>query len=138
MIAILVAGHGNFAAEMVAILENSLGKQEFLETLGIKPGEGEYALNRKIDELMHKKGVDDILVLSDILGGSITNMCICCARNNEHIAVVTGVNLPMLVKAITYRNGRSLSELASIVCKAGQEGITIACKPLEDTDDDDS
>lgn len=131
MTGIIVAGHGNFALEIVSIAENILGKQKYLEYVSIKSGEGEYTLSRKLNELISNMEIDNVLVLSDIFGGSISNMCLYFAEKKDHIAVITGVNLPMLLKSLTYRDKVSLEELVSLACSGGKDGIIDACGLLK-------
>ncbi len=116
---------------IVSIAENILGKQRYLEYVSIKSGEGEYILNKKLNELISNIEIDNILVLSDIFGGSISNMCLYLAEKREHIAVITGVNLPMLLKSLTYRDRVSLEELVSLACNGGKDGIVDACGLLK-------
>jgi len=131
---IIVAGHGNFAYEIVAIAERILGKQKNLEFVSVESGEGEYTLDSKLNEIINNADIDDILVLSDIFGGSISNMCLYYAQKRAHIAVVTGVNLPMLIKSLAYRDRLDLKGLVSIACSGGKDGIVDACGILEKKD----
>ena len=132
MIGVIIVGHGNFASELVSISENILGKQKYLEMASVKAGEGEYVLHNKLNELMSNMEINDVMILSDIFGGSISNMCLYFAKNKGHIAVVTGVNLPMVLKVLTYRDRVSLNELISVACKGGKDGIVDACGILEE------
>lgn len=132
MIGVIVIGHGNFASELVSLSENILGKQKYFEMASVKAGEGEYALHNKLNELMSNMEIDDVMILSDIFGGSISNMCLYFAKNEGHVAVVTGVNLPMVLKVLTYRDRVSLNELVSVACKGGKDGIVDACGVLEE------
>lgn len=127
MIGIIVVGHGNFASELVSISQTILGKQKYLEAVSVKSGEGEYAIHSKLKELMSSMEIDDVMILSDIFGGSISNACLYFADHNGYIVVITGVNLPMVLKVLTYRNNVNLNELASIACKGGKDGIVDAC-----------
>jgi PTS system mannose-specific IIA component len=132
LIGVIVIGHGNFASELVSLSENILGKQKYFEMASVKAGEGEYALHNKLNELMSNMEIDDVMILSDIFGGSISNMCLYFAKNEGHVAVVTGVNLPMVLKVLTYRDRVSLNELVSVACKGGKDGIVDACGVLEE------
>jgi len=127
LIGIIVVGHGNFASELASISQTILGKQKYLEAISVKAGEGEHAIHSKLKELMDYMEIDDVMILSDIFGGSISNSCLYFAGHNGHIAVITGVNLPMLLKVLTYRNNVNLSELVSVACEGGKDGIVDAC-----------
>jgi len=132
LIGVIVIGHGNFASELVSLSEGILAKQKYFDMASVKAGEGEYALHTKLNELMGNMEIDDVMILSDIFGGSISNMCLYFAKNKGHVAVVTGVNLPMVLKVLTYRDSVSLNELVSVACKGGKDGIVDACGVLEE------
>lgn len=131
MIGIIIAGHGNFASEIISIAENIMGKQKHLEAVSVEIGEGECGLNDKLNEALETMEVDEALILSDIFGGSVSNTCLYFARDKKHIAVVTGVNLPMVLKVLTYRDNVDLGELVSLACKGGRDGILDACGLLD-------
>lgn len=132
MIGVIVVGHGNFASELVLVAENILGKQKYLHAVSVKAGEGEHTLHNELNELMSNMEIDDVIILSDIFGGSLSNMCLYFAKNKGHIAVVTGVNVPMVLKVLSYRDRVSLNELVSVACKGGKDGIVDACGILEE------
>ena len=127
MVGVVVAGHGNVASEIIATAENALGKQEYLEAVSVEVGEGEDALRTKLDAILKMTEINDVLVLADIFGSSFSKECIYLARDKGHVAVVTGVNLPMVLKVLTYRGRTDLGELVSLACIGGREGIRDAC-----------
>jgi len=132
MIGVIVAGHGSFASEIISIAENILGKQEALEFVSVGIGEGDYTLSNELEASLEKIDAEEVLILSDIFGGSVSNTCLYFAKVRKHISVVTGVNLPMMLKVLTYRDKVDLAELTSRACKGGREGILDACKWLDE------
>jgi mannose PTS system EIIA component len=78
------------------------------------------------------KAVDDgagVLVLTDMFGGSPANLALTFL--DENLEVVTGVNLPMLVKLSTCRDGATnLHEMAQMLTAYGQKNITLASELL--------
>jgi PTS system mannose-specific IIA component len=132
MIGIIVAGHGNFASEIISVVESIMGKQKCLEAVSVRAGEGEHALRSKLDAVLNMTEIDEVLILSDIFGGSVSNACLYFAESmRSQVAVVTGVNLPMVLKVLTYRETVDLGELVSLACKGGREGILDACGWLD-------
>ena len=67
-------------------------------------------------------GGDGVLVLTDMFGGTPTNMSLSLLGSGQ-LEVLTGVNLPMLLEVLSRREGLSLEELAGIGATAGQGGI---------------
>jgi len=64
-------------------------------------------------------------VLTDMFGGTPNNISLPLLEPGR-VEVVTGVNLPMVIKAVTARKSRGLDELASLVSAAGKEAISVA------------
>ena len=132
MIRVVIAGHGNFPSQIKSTAEKSLGKQEYVQAISIKFGEGQEDLVRKLDTVLDMATNDEVIVLTDLFGSSFCTGCICLAKSKGHVAVVTGVNLPMLLKVLTYRNRVGLTELVSLACEGGKEGIRDACGLLDE------
>jgi len=131
MIGVIVAGHGNLASEIISTAERVMGKQEYLEAVSVKVGEGEDNLKDKLNAVLRMTEISEVLVLSDIFGSSFSNVCMHFAKDAGQVGVVTGVNLPMVIKVLTYRNSVDLRELVSLACKGGKDGILDACGWLD-------
>ncbi|MGH0034774.1 MAG: PTS sugar transporter subunit IIA [Myxococcota bacterium] len=66
-----------------------------------------------------------VLVLTDMFGGTPSNMSL-SFLDEHHVEVVTGLNLPMLIKLATLGEQRPLEELASFIKEYGQRNISLA------------
>ncbi len=66
-----------------------------------------------------------IIVLTDMFGGTPTNLSLSLLGTKGNIEVVTGVNLPMLLKVFENR-GTALADLAELAMDAGRKGIVSA------------
>jgi PTS system mannose-specific IIA component len=66
-----------------------------------------------------------VLLLTDMFGGTPTNIA-SMFLDEGVIEVVTGVNLPMVIKLATYAGQDSLAELAPRICDQGRQGIYLA------------
>ena len=73
-----------------------------------------------------------VLLLSDMFGGTPSNLCLSFLEEGK-IEVITGVNLPMLIKLASLREKKSLSEVASFIRNYGQKNITLAGEILKGT-----
>ena len=76
---------------------------------------------------------EGVLVLTDMFGGTPSNISL-SFLDEHHVEVVTGVNLPMLIKLATLRETRSLVELAAFIKEYGQRNISVASELLPDRD----
>lgn len=72
---------------------------------------------------------EGVLVLTDMFGGTPSNISLSFLEEH-HVEVVTGLNLPMLIKLATLRETKSLEELATFIKEYGQRNISVASELL--------
>jgi PTS system mannose-specific IIA component len=127
MIGVVICCHGKMGEGMRDAAEMIIGPQEQLAVVSVKPGSN----GNEILEALTKafKEVDDgegVLLLTDLFGGTPTNIG-CALLSEAAIEVVTGFNLPLLIKAITSRRDMSdLPELARNASEYGRRHISVA------------
>ena len=130
MAGILIVAHCNLAQELMNAAEMIVGKMENVEALSIDMNE-EVAKIRKGIQVALKR-VDDgagVLILTDMFGGTPSNISLSFLKDNK-VEVVTGANLPMLIKIGTMNNKLSLKELASMISDYGRKNINLATEIL--------
>jgi len=132
MIPVLVLTHGNLATELLLAaqtIDPSLVDRTSAMSLpwDVDSDEASRTLKRQLRELDRGEG---ILVLTDMFGGTATNLALPFLEP-EKVEVVTGVNLPMLVKLGSF-DGKplSLNEIAAGLTAAGQKSIRVASEFL--------
>ena len=76
---------------------------------------------------------EGVLILTDMFGGTPSNISLSFLEEH-HVEVVTGVNLPMLIKLATLGESKSLEDLAAIIKQYGQRNISVASELLPDRD----
>ncbi len=74
-----------------------------------------------------------VLVLTDMFGGTPSNISL-SFLDEKRVEVVTGLNLPMLIKLATFGEEKSLEELATFIKNYGQRNISVASEILPDED----
>jgi PTS system mannose-specific IIA component len=130
MVGLVVATHGALAAELLRTAEGIVGSLERCEAVSV--GAGSYmeeARTRLGDAVKRVDDGDGVLVLTDMFGGTPANLALTFL--DEKLEVVTGVNLPMIVKLATARaGGLSLAAAAELVTGYGQKNITLASELL--------
>ena len=130
MIGVVIVTHGKLAHEFRAALEHVVGPQEQIETISIGPEDD--LDERRTDMLTALARVDSgagVVVLTDMFGGSPSNLAI-SAMEHSNVEVIAGVNLPMLVKLATIRNGCKLQEAITLAQDAGRKYISVASQIL--------
>ena len=132
MIPVLVLTHGNLASELLQAaqtIDPSLEGQAAAMSLpwDVDSDEASRNLKKQLRELDQGEGT---LILTDMFGGTATNLALPFLERQK-IEIVTGVNLPMLVKLGSLQ-GRSLTldELAEGLTAAGQKSIRVASEFL--------
>jgi mannose PTS system EIIA component len=133
MIGILVVTHGDLAKELVNALEMIVGKQEKVVALSIDWEDDVDVAKGHIGKALTQVGRKNVLVLTDMFGGTPTNLVLPFA--GDGVEVVTGVNLPMLIKACQIRT-RPLADVARVVCAQGRESVQVAGDLLAPTSGD--
>jgi PTS system mannose-specific IIA component len=131
MIHVIVLTHGNLASELLhaaqTIDPNLVETSAMSLPWDVDSDEASRSLKKQLRELDKGEGT---LVLTDMFGGTATNLAL-PFLDPEKVEIVTGVNLPMLVKLGSLQ-GRSLSleELAAALTAAGQKSIRLASELL--------
>jgi PTS system mannose-specific IIA component len=132
MIRVLVLTHGNLATELLQAaqtIDPSLVDRTSAMSLpwDVDSDEASKSLKRQLRELDKGEGV---LVLTDMFGGTATNLALPFLEPAK-VEIVTGVNLPMLVKLGSLEgSSASLDEIAVGLTAAGQKSIRVASEFL--------
>ena len=122
----VVVTHGQFATELVAAAEMIIGPVAHVTAISIGWQDDVEAardeVERAIGRVSEGRGV---LILTDMFGGTPTNIASMFHAEGE-VEVVTGVNLPMVIKLASLKSGETLSEVARLVRNQGREAIYLA------------
>jgi PTS system mannose-specific IIA component len=134
MIGILVISHGHLATELLAAartIEPALAEQARALTLewNVEPEMARAEIARSLRELDTGDGV---MVLTDMFGGTPTNLSL-GFLDPARSEVITGVNLPMLIKlaGVRRQEPQPLRQLARLVAEKGQKSIYVVSEILE-------
>ncbi len=122
MIGVVVITHGTLSEQLLATAALIMGDQKDVYAVSFTARESLDNLRQKANAAIEPFKTDGCLILTDIMGGSATNVCVELMKN-EKVEVLTGANLPMLLEAISYRDGADLKALASRVQASGVKSI---------------
>jgi PTS system mannose-specific IIA component len=128
MIGIVVVTHGRVAEELVNAARTIVGEIPAIAAVSIGWGDDPAAANEAIERGLAEAGGGDALLLTDMFGGTPTNLSL--PFLSPRVEIVTGVNLPMIIKATALRDG-PLDEVARAVREQGQGAIYVASEILE-------
>ena len=131
-IGVIVVTHCRLGEELIAAAQLVLGEElKQFHPVCIEPKEGSEDIREKIIGAIRKvDGGEGILILTDMYGGTPSNISLSFLKENK-IEVITGVNLPMLLKLATFHNEMTLEELALFITQYGQRNINLASEVLK-------
>jgi PTS system mannose-specific IIA component len=131
MVGVVLVTHPHLGEEFIRSAEMICGKMVRVLPVSIDTRKEVEELRRGIAEAVKK--VDDgdgVLILTDMFGGTPSNMSLAFLQEGK-VEVLSGLNLPMMIKLSNCREGRSLNELAKLVKEAGQKNINLASEILQ-------
>lgn len=126
MIGILVVTHGDFGKSLLKSAELIVSKQNNVIALGLFPGDSIDDFKEKIAKAIKKLDEGEgVLVFTDLYGGSPSNAIAMNLREIEDIKFEcsTGVNLPMILEALTMRKSYELCPLKEHCIEMAHQGI---------------
>lgn len=132
MIGLVIVAHANIAREMLHAVEHVVGPQSLIEAVDIVADtdvdEARTNLRRVIARCDAGHGV---LVATDMFGGTPCNLALSCLERGK-IEVVSGFNLPLLIKASKLRGEiEDVLKLARQVQETGRYHMHLASDLLE-------
>ncbi len=129
MVGVVVATHGRLAEELIRTAEGVCGKLDQCRAVSIGPAGMEDARALLAAAIREVDTGEGVLVLTDMFGGTPANLALTFL--DERLEVVTGVNLPMLMKVSTCRTaGSPLRDMAQLLTAHAQKNITLASELL--------
>jgi PTS system mannose-specific IIA component len=132
MIGVVIVTHCRLAEELIAAARLVVGEElKQFQPVSIGPTEGTEDIREKIIGAIRK--VDEgqgVLILTDMYGGTPSNISLSFLEEKK-IEVITGVNLPMLLKLATHPNDMDLEKLAVFITDYGQRNINLASDVLK-------
>ena len=132
MIGIIIVTHGNLALELKSAMEHILGIQKNIEIISIKPDDDleikKSALEESIKKVDEENGV---IILTDMFGGAPSNLAISLLKIGK-VEIISGVNLPMLIKLVGLRDSNDLQKVATESKDSAQKYISIASEILSE------
>ena len=122
----VIVTHGHLAGELLAAAEMIVGPISHIAAVSIGWHDDVDIARGEVERAI--KGVSQgagVLLMTDMFGGTPTNIASMFLEDGT-IEVITGVNLPMVIKLTSQQEQGSLAEIARHVCDVGRQGIYVA------------
>lgn len=130
MIGVLITTHGNLGNELIKATELIKGPLAGVLHISTDETKGVEDLKKEISNTIKKldKG-KGVLILTDLFGGTPSNISLSFLKEGK-VEVVTGVNLPMMLKLSEIKEEMSLNEYACMIKEYGRKNISLASEIL--------
>lgn len=134
MIGILVVAHANLGQTLIDTVEFILGgEQERIMSVSIDIQQNPENLRKKIKQGIAKVRSDNgVIILTDMFGGTPSNLSYSFLEEGA-VEVISGVNLPILLKAVTARKKMDMEKLTVALVEHGKKSISLASGILKGT-----
>ena len=131
MIGLVLVTHGRLAIEFIAAMEHVVGKQEAVTPICIGPDDDMEARRADIAAAIHAADSGTgVIVLTDMFGGTPSNLAISLMGAKGRVEVIAGVNLPMLIRLASVRKTADVATAVAAAQEAGRKYISVASKIL--------
>ena len=131
MIGVLIITHGNLGHELIKAAEMIKGDTRGIIPVSLDAKMGVEDIKKEIISAIKKADSGEgVLIMTDLFGGTPSNISLSFLKE-EKVEVVTGVNLPMLLKISDIREEKkTLAEFANLVKVYGRKNIYLASEIL--------
>ncbi|MFH1873657.1 MAG: PTS sugar transporter subunit IIA [Pseudomonadota bacterium] len=131
MIGVVVVAHLDIGLEMVKATQNIIPEAVNFKGISVQQNEPPASIREKIEGVLKEfNRYDGVLILTDMFGGTPSNVCL-SFLSQPKLEVVSGVNLPMLIKLASYSKDHSIDNVIKFIQEYGQKNIVIASHILD-------
>ena len=129
-VGVLIVAHYRLGEEFLQALNLIVPEAPPMRAVAVEPQQSVDDMRKRIADAMQEVDQGDgVLILTDMFGGTPSNISL--SFHAEHrVEVVTGMNLPMLIKLATMTEEKPLEELAGFMKEYGQRNISVASELL--------
>jgi mannose PTS system EIIA component len=130
LIGVLITTHGNLGNELIHAAELIKGPLKDVMHVCVEQNKGVEDVKKEISNAIKKldKG-KGVLILTDLFGGTPSNISLSFMKEGK-VEVLTGVNLPMLLKVSDIKAETTLNEFATFIKDYGKKNISLASEIL--------
>ena len=138
MIGVVIVTHYRLAEELLRALRLIVGEVGHFQAIGLDPEVTPDEMRGRIEKALHEVDTGrGVLVVVDMFGGTPSNLCLSFLEE-DRVEVVTGANLPMLVKVARVDGSMPLHEVAELARDYGRRNISVASDILSGREREDS
>ena len=131
MIGIIIVTHHSLAKNLKETAEQIVGPLPVMESFSISQQDDVEEVKKSLAAAINKmkKNGLEVMILTDMFGGTPSNISLSFFEP-EKVEIISGVNLPMILKLATERQKQSLGELTAYITEYGRKNIFSAIEFL--------
>ncbi len=124
MIGVVVVTHSELASELLRAVEMIIGPLEKTEAVSVDRGMSLEQARDALQQALDRVGGDGdgVMIMTDLFGGTPTNISAEFLKEGV-VEILTGVNLPMLIKCVGSRAGQTVDSLAPFIKEYARNAI---------------
>jgi len=131
MVGLVVITHCRIAEELLKAAELILGPIPACIPISISADEKLEKIAERVEQALARvEEGEGVLILTDLFGGTPSNVSLSFLQEKK-VEVVSGVNLPMLLKISISRQGKDLKEVVRVARDAGRKNISVASEIMK-------
>ena len=132
MVGAVVITHGGLAESLVTALVSIAGDVEMVETVLVQSNDTTEEISTVLAaKVASVDGGAGVIIFTDMLGGTPSNVALPLLADGK-VDIMTGVNLPVLLKFVNHRSDKGLGELALLLKEYAKESIVLASDVLKE------
>lgn len=127
----IIIGHGSLPRALLDAAAAIVGNASDVTVISNEDCSA-HELATRLNEAVADYGTDKVIVFVDMFGSSCSTASAQVLRKRTDLAVICGVNLPMLIRFLSYRGRLSFDELVRVIQEAGQAAVRPIVNRLPD------
>jgi len=124
MVKAILVTHGNIGEELIKVAEKIFESDVGITSIKVEWENNGDKVYKEVKSFLNSNKESNIIIFTDMFGGSPSNICF--QFINKNVEIITGVNLPAIIKFHTYKDkGLKFKDLIALIYKDAINGINI-------------
>lgn len=125
MTGLFLISHGSVGEAMLDMAVEILGKRAMpVSCLAIAKDDEPAELFVRAQQIIKELDVDNVIILTDLYGATPSNIAARLIKEDDHLMMITGMNIPMLIRLLNYAN-ENIANLITKGIDGGRKGIFV-------------
>ncbi|MCH3957052.1 MAG: PTS sugar transporter subunit IIA [Olsenella sp.] len=134
---VVLVSHDGLAKGVLGAATMICGKIEGLSSFGLEPDGSVVELGEKVRKLALDAAPEQVIVIADLLGGSVCNQCLQALSDVPNVTVLAGMSLPLVLSIVSRDGALSVSDIDEAIAEATcvTKRVSLEAAPEEGEED---